>query len=268
MINRSEYKVSGMDCSAEEQIIRVALGDNEKICRLEFNLIERTLIVWHTHNADSVTENLAGLHLGAELLQTTELPDSKLPSDSQKDSDRAQAGVLRLLLAINAAMFVLEAVSGWIFASTGLLADSLDMLADAGVYGISLYAVGKAAKFKFRAAHISGWLQLALAAGALFEVARRFVYGSGPDPPYMIGVAAIALTANVICLWLIARYREHGAHMKASWIFSTNDVIANFGVIVAGVLVALTGSRYPDLIVGAIIGIIVMIGAIRILRIR
>ncbi|MFH2054361.1 MAG: cation transporter, partial [bacterium] len=89
-----------------------------------------------------------------------------------------------------------------------------------------------------------------------------------PLPPYMITISAVALVANVTCLKLLFRHRHGGAHMKASWICSTNDVIANFGVIVAGGLVALTSSRYPDLVIGAIIGVVVLIGAVRILKIR
>lgn len=102
----------------------------------------------------------------------------------------------------------------------------------------------------------------------MFEVGRRFVFGSDPNPPYMIGVATIALFANVFCLWLIAKHKDQGTHMKASWIFSANDVIVNLGVIVAGVLVSLTGSRFPDLVVGAIIVVVVFVGSIRILKLR
>ena len=84
----------------------------------------------------------------------------------------------------------------------------------------------------------------------------------------MIGISLLALAANVTCLLLIARHRHGGAHMKASWIFSTNDVLANLGVIAAGALVALTGSRLPDLLIGAAVALLVFVGAVRILRLR
>jgi Co/Zn/Cd efflux system component len=119
-----------------------------------------------------------------------------------------------------------------------------------------------------RTAHVAGWLQAALALGALVEVVRRFVSGSDPEPPLMMAVAAVALVANVACLWLVSRHREGGAHMRASVIFSANDVIANAGVIFAGLLVAVTGSRYPDLVVGAVIAAVVLLGARRFLRLR
>ena len=97
---------------------------------------------------------------------------------------------------------------------------------------------------------------------------RRFAVGSEPESPLIIGMASVALVANASCLWLVSRHREGGAHMKASTIFSANDVIANVGVIVVGVLIALTGSRYPDLVIGTIIAFVVLLGARRILKLR
>jgi Co/Zn/Cd efflux system component len=84
----------------------------------------------------------------------------------------------------------------------------------------------------------------------------------------MIGISALALAGNVACLLLLTRHRHGGAHMRASWIFSTNDVLANLGVIVAGALVAATGSRVPDLVVGTAVAALVLLGAVRILRLR
>jgi Co/Zn/Cd efflux system component len=159
-------------------------------------------------------------------------------------------------------------IVGLIAQSTGLIADSLDMFADAAVYGLALYAVGRAAALKMKAAHIAGWLQVVLALGALLEVVRRAVVGSEPASMLMMSIGLVALIANVTCLVLIAKKRDRGAHMTASYIFSANDVIANAGVIVAGVLVAWTGSSYPDLVIGAVIALIVLSGARRILNLR
>jgi len=105
-----------------------------------------------------------------------------------------------------------------------------------------------------------------LALGALAEVGRRFLGGGDPEPPMMVAVSLLALAANVTCMALISRHRKGGLHMRASWIFSTNDVIANLGVILAAGLVAITGSRLPDLVVGAAIAGVVLAGALRILR--
>jgi cation diffusion facilitator family transporter len=170
------------------------------------------------------------------------------------------------LLLINATMFVLEAAAGWLGESTGLMADSLDMLADASVYGIALYAVGRSRRLQANAAAASGVLQIALGLGVLLDVARRYLYGSEPVSTIMIGVGALAFIANVTCLMLIAKHREGGVHMRASWIFSTNDVIANVGVIVSGVLVLYLGSRVPDLVIGALVSFLVLRGGVQIIR--
>ena len=181
-------------------------------------------------------------------------------------ADKLEQKTLIALLAINAVMFLAEIILGWIAESTGLIADSLDMLADAGVYGLSLYAVGRGIQKQASAAGISGVLQIILGVGVLLEVLRRFLFGSDPESILMMMVGSVALVANVYCLMLIARYRNAGVHMRASWIFSTNDVIANLGVIISGGLVWLLGSRYPDLIIGAIISTVVVGGGIKILH--
>ena len=163
-------------------------------------------------------------------------------------------------------MFVAEMVAGIIGDSTALIADSLDMFADASVYALSLYAVGRSMSLKARAALASGVMQILLGMFVLFEVARRFVFESKPEPAYMIWVGLAALVANIICLRLIARHKQGGVHMRASWIFSRNDVIANIGVILAGILVTYSGSHYPDLIIGQIIALIVVWGGLRIIQ--
>ena len=178
---------------------------------------------------------------------------------------RQQSRVLITLLAINAAMFIIEVITGVVAESTGLIADSLDMLADAVVYGIGLYAVGRPANAKIRAAFASGYFQMALAAIVALDVFRRAVFGSEPEPSYMVLIGLIALAANIVCLNLIAKHRDGGVHMRASWIFSKNDVIANIGVILSGGLVYVSGVRWPDLVVGIAISWIVFRGALTII---
>jgi len=177
-----------------------------------------------------------------------------------------ERSVLWALLAINGGMFLVEIVLGILADSTGLVADSLDMLADASVYGIALWAVGRASSAKQGAARFSGWFQIALALGVLIDIVRRFIYGSDPDFWFMLGVGVAALIANVTCLALLAKHRKGEVHMRASWIFSKNDVIANTGVILAGALVHFTGTRWPDLAIGLLIAIVVFRGGIAILK--
>lgn len=260
----SDYTIPKMDCSAEEQMVRMALAPLGEVKALVFDLPNRKLKVFHTDGLLEITSKLEALGFGAKLESTTEstgtLPDSSDPTK--------QAKVLKVLLAINAVLFFIEFISGIIAASTGLIADSLDMFADAAVYGIALYAVGKAAKYQIKAAHFAGWIQLLLALIVIVDVIRRFILGSEPESDLMIIIGFLALLANVTCLYLISGHKDSGAHMKASWIFSANDVIVNMGVIIAGVLVAWTGSAYPDLIIGIIVSFFVLNGARKILALK
>ena len=266
----SEFHVPKMDCPSEERLIRMALEDVDPPAALQVDLPNRTVKVFHRDNISDIESRLIGLGLGATRVSTHQIGDDAFAhafTDAER-MDHREARILKWLLAINAIMFVLEMTVGWLAQSAGLIADSLDMFADAAVYGLALYAVGHSARMKLRAAHFAGWLQLALALFALSEVVRRYLFGSEPASTLMMIFGLIALCANVLCLVLIARSKDSGAHMKASWIFSANDVIANVGVIVAGFLVAWTGSRYPDLIIGLVIGFVVLNGARKILRLK
>lgn len=260
----STYTIPKMDCSAEEQMVRMALSDIEAVKGLTFDLPNRKLKVFHNEGVEQITTKLEGLGFGAKLDQT-QLSLGDIPNEPDPVK---QAKVLKLLLGINALLFFIEFISGIIAASTGLIADSLDMFADAAVYGIALYAVGKVARYQVKAAHFAGWIQLLLAVIVIVDVIRRFMFGSEPESTLMIVIGLFALIANVTCLYLISGHREDGAHMKASWIFSANDVVVNMGVIFAGVLVAWTGSAYPDLIIGILVSLFVLNGARKILALK
>ncbi|TYC59486.1 cation transporter [Marinobacter sp. BW6] len=265
----STYRIPKMDCPSEERMIRMALTGVENIQSLSFDLSGRTLEIIHHGETGPITSKLENLGLGASLQRTEDASaESVRAAESSIANESEESGTLWILLAINALMFLVEMTMGLIAQSAGLIADSLDMLADAAVYGLALYAVGHGIKMQVRAAHVAGVLQLILAAGVLIEVGRRFLFGSDPQSLMMMTVASVALVANISCLLLIAKHREGGAHMKASWIFSANDVVINLGVILAGLLVAWTGSNYPDLIIGGIVGAIVLIGAKRILALK
>lgn len=179
--------------------------------------------------------------------------------------DNQQKTVLYWLLAINATMFIFEIGFGWLSESTALIADSLDMLADAIVYAIALYAVGKSIQHKANAALVSGYFQLTLGILILLDIARRLFGESEPHSWFMISIGMVALVANVICLILIRKHNNDEVHMRASWIFSANDVIANLGVIIAGVLVMTLEQRWPDIVIGGIISALILRGAYRIL---
>jgi cation diffusion facilitator family transporter len=181
-------------------------------------------------------------------------------------SAASQRPVLWIALGLNAAMAVIETVAGIYADSAGLLADGIDMLSDASAYGIALAAIGRSPLFKARAATLSGGLLFVLGLGMLFEVIRRIIEGSDPVSLWMIGIAALSLGVNVVVLRLLKPFRTGEVHLRAAWIFTRADVIASFGVLVSGVVVALSGVPYADLVVGAAIGLYVMREAIEILR--
>lgn len=264
-MNKTEFHISKMDCPSEERIIRMRLEEHTPIRKLDFDLQARILTVFHDDNPSDVLDLLKPLNFGA-VIKLTEIISSSVIKAEDKDPS-SEAKVLKLLLAINGAMFVIEILAGVFADSMGLISDSLDMLADAGVYLVSLYAVGKALEMKKRSAKINGIFQLVLGSGVLIETLRRFYFGSDPEPTYMILVSLVALAANAYCLLLLSSHKEGGVHMKASYICSSTDVMANIGVIIAGVAVFLTKSPYPDLLIGLIVTAIVLRGAVTILRI-
>ena len=180
--------------------------------------------------------------------------------------NKDQRSILWILLAINTVMFFAEFSAGVLAQSTGLIGDSLDMFADATVYGIALYAVGRSDVAKANAALMSGIFQILLALLVLTDVARRFFVGSDPLSIVMIAVGTLALTANLISMIIIRSHRQGEVHMRASWIFSQNDVIVNLGVILGGVLVATLDSRLPDLIIGALVAFVVFRGGVAIIK--
>lgn len=250
-----------MDCPAEEHLIRFALGSLST--RLHFDLAARRLGVEHRGPVGEIQARLAALAMGAELLAK----GGEGPATASSAPDRgSQTRVLVWLLAINGAMFVLEGLVGWWADSSGLLADALDMFADAAVYGSALYAVGRGRVAQISAARLAGVLQLILALGLFWQVGRHIVLGAEPLGLPMMVMSLLALAANLACLALIAPHQDGGVHLKASYIFSANDVLANLGVMVAGALVWWTGAQWPDWLVGSLIGLLVLAGAVRILR--
>jgi Co/Zn/Cd efflux system component/copper chaperone CopZ len=265
-MNRTAYHVEKMDCSAEEQLVRMRLESEPGIRSLAFDFAARRLVVTHEGDQAGITGALAGLGLGAREVEHGPAGDSPpVTGKPSGDSDR-ERGPLRIALAINAAFFAFEFAAGLWSGSMGLLADSLDNLADALVYALSLLAVGGTMLRKKRLARGSGYLQLGLAVFGLFEVVRRcFFAGGTPDVTTMIVVSALTMAGNVATLLVLRRARTGEAHVEASWIFTSNDIKVNGLVILSALVVWATGSPLPDLVAGALVFVIVAGGARRIL---
>lgn len=177
----------------------------------------------------------------------------------------SQRRVLRIALALNATMFIVGVVAGLVGQSSSLIADALDMLADASAYAIALGAIGRSTRFKAGAATLSGSLLLLLGVLVLLDVGRRALFGSEPESLVMMAVALLSLIVNATVLRMLGRYREGEVHLRATWIFTRVDVIANVGVMLSGLVVLLTGSRFPDLIMGGAIGVYVVKEALEIM---
>jgi cation diffusion facilitator family transporter len=174
--------------------------------------------------------------------------------DSQTTDGVAAHRVFWIAFILNATMFVIDVGAGLIARSSGLLADGIDMLSDAAIYGLSLIAVGRSHQFKRRTAFASGLLLAASGLAVMADAIRRALEGGVPDPRLMAAAAVLSLLVNATVLRMLTRFRGGEVHLRASWIFTRADVIANLGVIVAALLVSVTVSRTPDLVVGLAIG--------------
>ncbi len=186
--------------------------------------------------------------------------------DFRSDIPERQRRILRIVLWINAVMFVVELVAALASHSTALLADSVDMLGDAIVYAVSLYVLGRGVVWQARAALLKGGIMAAFGAGVLAEVGVKIARGLVPAADVMTGVGALALVANASVLVFLWRRRGDDINMRSAWMCSRNDVIANASVLLAAGGVALTGSAWPDILVGLAIALMFGTSAVQVLR--
>jgi cation diffusion facilitator family transporter len=176
-----------------------------------------------------------------------------------------QGRVLWIVLAINAIMFVVEFAGGIVADSTALMADSLDMLGDATVYAFSLFVLNRSAAWRTGVVRLKGIVMAAFGLGVIGQVIVNAVLDSVPVAKTMGGIGFLALCANLLCLLLLLRHRNDDLNMRSTWLCSLNDIIANGGVLVAAGLVALTQSKWPDLVIGTIIAIVFLSSAVKVL---
>jgi len=177
-----------------------------------------------------------------------------------------QRRVLQIVLWVNAAMFVGAFLASLLAHSTALLADSVDMLGDAIVYGVSLYAVMRGPVWQARAALLKGSIMSGFGLGVLAEVALKLIRGVVPSADVIGPVGVVALGANVACLTMLARHRDDDINMRSVWLCSRNDVVANVGVLLAAVGVGVTGTAWPDIVVGLLIAMMFGSSAIGVIR--
>ncbi len=204
------YRIPGMDCPSEESIIRLKFQDLNNIYKLEFDIPERTLKVYHQTDVSLITKNLESLNFGATLVDVQNIASLSV----NLNEESIQRKLLLQVLGINAFFFIAETIAGALSRSMGLLADGLDMLADALVYGMSLFVIGKSTSSKKKIALLSGYGQVLLALLGLAETVKRFVgFDQTPDYRIMVIISFFALIGNAICLWLLQKSKSKEAHM-------------------------------------------------------
>ena len=176
-----------------------------------------------------------------------------------------QRRVLIVVLIINAVMFFAEFGAGLVAGSAALMADATDMLGDALVYGVSLYAIARSDRWKAGVAAFKGAFILLLGLGILVNVAIKIQSGVPPSSSLMLVFGGAALVANLVCLGLLWRFRAQDVNMASTWECSRNDVISNVGVLIAAALVAVTSSPWPDILIGLAMAAVVLRSAVRVL---
>lgn len=177
-----------------------------------------------------------------------------------------QRRVLEIALGINAAMFAVEVVAGLLSGSSSVLGDSLDMFGDAVVYASSLYVLDRGRAWQARMAVVKGAIMLLFAVAVLTDVALKLAGARVPHAEGMGAIGVVALIANLVCLRLLTAHRTDDINMRSVWICSRNDIIANVGVLLAAAGVAVLESKWPDIIVGAVIAGLFLQSASRVLR--
>ena len=183
--------------------------------------------------------------------------------DKVQDSKR---NILVWVLLINGAMFLIEGIYGWLAQSSALMADALDMLADAAIFGFSLYVIRLDSIWQNRAGYIKGIIMALFSISVLIGAFYKLFNPVVPEAFTMGGIGALALVANLICAILLLGFRDSDINMRSAWICSRNDVLANIGVLLAAWGVAWTGSSWPDLIVGVSISALILKSAIEVLK--
>ncbi len=263
-MERTVLFIKDMDCPSEEQMIRMKLSEVAAVKHLDFDLQNRRLTILHESGFDGIVAAIHSLDFGEEVMEAGAYSSDVSVEPMRNGADKK---LLLTVLLINFSVFAIEVTAGLIAHSMGLVADSLDELADAFVYALSIYAISGSLLVKKRIALSSGVLQLGLALWGFIEVVRRFI-GDEPVPSFVIMIlfSCIALAGNAASLYFLRKTGSQEVHIKATQIFTSNDVFVNIGVIVAAILVAALQSKIPDLIVGAVVFAIVLRGAIKIFK--
>lgn len=199
-------------------------------------------------------------HRQSTAISTVETSEETCSVDDEAAD--APRNALLIALVLNVGLAAGLFLTGLLARSSGLLANGLDNTSDAAVYGISLFAMNRGEIWRVRAAQLSGVMLLVLAVGVLFEVIRRFFSGAEPIGSAIIVMSIVAAAINILSLKVLSSHRGASVNLRAAWTFSVNDLLSNFGLLIAGLLVMLLDQSWPDLVIGLAIALIATKGGI------
>jgi len=186
--------------------------------------------------------------------------------DHSHDGHTHDRRVLYAVLALNFSMFLLELWQGLEANSTSLLADSMDFLSDSFSYIVTLFVLTKTLATRAKASLLKASLMLALAALALVQGVHNVMENQTPHFITMGWVGALALCVNMSSAYLLYSTRNRDSNMRSVWLCSRNDAIANLAIIIAALLVYITGTLWPDLVVALVIAWLGASSAVMIMR--
>ncbi|MDO8610473.1 MAG: cation diffusion facilitator family transporter [bacterium] len=190
-----------------------------------------------------------------------ELDNKELDLEKKKELKQ----IFIVVLVINFVMFVTEFIGGIISSSNALLADSLDMLGDALVYGISLFVINRPSNIRAKASLIKGFLMLLLGSFVVYKSILKIITPTIPQAETITLLGIFALVANLVSFLLLMKRRKEDINIRSAWICSRNDVIANIAVIGAGTLVSFFNSAWPDILVGLGISVLIIQSSVQVI---
>ena len=167
-------------------------------------------------------------------------------------SDAYKRALLAVIL-INVVMFFVEITAGLKSGSQALLADALDFAGDSATYTISLLVIGASLRTRAMASLFKGGSLAFIAVIILASSLYRFLGDTVPTAETMGLIGFLALLANLISLLILMRWREGDSNVRSVWLCSRNDAVGNVGVIIAGIVVGITGAAWPDLVVAILL---------------
>jgi len=177
---------------------------------------------------------------------------------TKKEATSKLRTVLWIVFCLNLGMFIVEFFYGLEARSSALLADSLDMFADAFVYGISLFVLNKSHIQQVRASIFKGSTMFILGIFVVAENLYKIIRPVLPVASTISVLGLLALIVNIICVGLLLNYRNKSVNVKSAWICSRNDAVGNVAVIIAGLLVGIFSSQWPDIVIGFVMAFVVI----------